>query len=291
MPEIHPFIPADINGKWYINNGLHIVGPQPRPDWFVNPESFAFMPSKEVKSLFLGTFPTWEVVNLVRAGGNTEFFYGQRQNRFWPLLNLLSGLPTLTEVDQFKLLHKTNFGLTDILKKTNRNGKNSGDKDLLQPWIFNDLNNLKKQFQNLENIYCTSGGKSKITKGSDVNAARWLLTSLLNLGFNVTGFNVAGYQKHITVFMGNTVVWKFKLYILLSPSNGANTNLQGQVNNQAPLQALIAALPPAFAGLGDPIKLRVAQWAYLLSLGGFPLTPTLRAYILANGPMLALHFS
>jgi hypothetical protein len=90
MPEIHPFIPADINGKWYINNGLHIVGPQPRPDWFVNPESFAFMPSKEVKSLFLGTFPTWEVVNLVRAGGNTEFFYGQRQNRFWPLLNLLS---------------------------------------------------------------------------------------------------------------------------------------------------------------------------------------------------------
>ncbi len=289
MPELHPFLPSNHTGKWYLNNNLHLGVPQPRADWFANPESFAFMPIKDVKSLFLGSFPTYEVVNLVRFEGNTEFFYGQRQNKFWPLLNQLSGLPTLTEVDQFQLLHDTNFGLTDILKEVERDGQNSTDA-ALTPIVFNNIVNLHNNFQCIEYIYCTSGGRGAMALNGQKNAARWLLTSLLNLGFTVTGFNVAGYQKNITVFMGNTVVWKFKLYILLSPSNGANTNLQGQVNHQAPLQALIAALPPAFAGLGDPIKLRVAQWACLLSLGGFTLIPSLQNYVFINHVNLSAMF-
>jgi hypothetical protein len=290
MPELHPFLPSNQNGKWYFNNNLHLGVPQPRAEWFDNLNSFAFMPSKEVKSLFLGTFPTWEVVNLVRVGGNTEFFYGQIQNGFWQLLNLLSGFPTFTEVDQFQLLHDTNFGLTDILKKVERDGQNSTD-EALTPIVFNNIRNLQNNFQSIENIYCTSGGKGAIRLKGNKNAARWLLISLLNLGYNVTGFNVAGYQKDITVFMGNEVVWKFKLFILFSPANTSNRPLQRQLNRQVQLQNLIANLPPAFGALGDPMKLRVAQWAYLLSLGGYPLTPALQAYILANGPMLALSFS
>lgn len=290
MPETHPFIPANVRGKWYVNNNLHLGLPQPRADWFVNSESFAFMPSKNVGSLFLGTFPTYEVVNQLRTGGNTEFFYGQRGNSFWSLLELLSGRPTVTEIDQFQLLHKTEFGLTDILKETNRNGTKSGDKDLLPPWVFNDMMNLRSNFQQIENIYCTSGGMGKVTLGSSVNAARWLLNSLQLAGCRATGFNIQGYNKHIIVYSGNLIVWKFELYNLLSPSDSGNTGFQGQINADQQLQMLIANLPLAFTGYGDPMKLRIAQWSYLLSLGGFQLVPSLLTYVTANRTLLALKF-
>jgi G:T/U-mismatch repair DNA glycosylase len=291
MPEIHPFLPANQFGKWYNNNNLHLGVPQPRADWFVNADSFAFMPSEDVGSLFLGTFPTCQVVNQLRTGGNTEFFYGQRENSFWSLIELLSGQSTATEINQFQLLHQTSFGLTDILKSTDRNGKGSGDKDLLQPWKFNNLLNLRKHFQKIERIYCTSGGMGKVTSGSGVNAARWLLNSLQNAGYKVTGFNLKGYNKHITVYSGNLIVWKFELYNLLSPSDSGNTGFQGQINADPQLQMLIANLPLAFAGYGDPMKLRIAQWSYLLSLGGFQLVPFLQAYIVVNNLLLATKFS
>lgn len=290
MLEIHPFLPSDQTGKWYNNNNLYLGLPQPRADWFVNSDSFAFMPSKDVGSLFLGTFPTYEVVNQLRTGGNTEFFYGQQGNSFWWLLGLLSGRPTVTEIDQFQLLHKTGFGLTDILKETNRNGTKSGDKDLLPPWVFNDMMNLRSNIQQIENIYCTSGGMRKVTSGSGVNVARWLLNSLQNQGYSVAGFNVTGYMKSIQVSINNQVIWNFNLRVLHSPSPNANRNLQGQVNADALLQTLITNLPPAFAVHGTPMKLRIAQWSYLLFLGGFQLIPSLLTYVTVNSPLLALKF-
>ncbi len=290
MPETHPFIPADSTGKWYLNNNLHLGIPQPTADWFVNEESFAFMPSTYVKSLFLGTFPTYEVVNLVRAGGNTEFFYGQRANRFWPLLQQLTGLMTVTEVNQFQFLQETKFGLTDILRKIERIGQGSADSNLT-PLVFNNILNLKQNFQAIERIYCTSGGRGAINPIGPVNAARWLLIALINVGCTVIGFNVPGYQKDITVLINNVIVWEFKLFILFSPSNQASAGLQGQVNNSTVLQGLVANLPAVFVATGNPMKLRIAQWSYLLSLGGFPLVPSLQTYVNTNRTALSTQFN
>ncbi len=291
MREIHPFIPANQTGKWYRNNNLQLQNPQPPADWFVNSDAFAFMPSKTVKSIFLGSFPTYEVVNQIRTSGNTEFFYGQKGNRFWPIIQMLSGFPTTTETDKFHFLHSSDFGITDILKSTDRNGVKSGDKDLKQPWDFNDILDLKSNFKQIGNIYCTSGGKGKITDRSSVSAARWLLNYFRAIGCTVTGFNVTGYQKVILVRSNAQTVWRFNLYNLLSPSKNANNGFQGQVNKDAQLQTLIYNLPQIYSGFTGPTMLRLAQWSYLLSLGGFNLTSSLSAYVLANLPLLALKFA
>ncbi|MCF8293994.1 MAG: hypothetical protein K9I70_09300 [Chitinophagaceae bacterium] len=180
---------------------------------------------------------------------------------------------------------------SDIIRKTKRNGENSSDKDLT-PITYNDLLDLRNNFQKVNAVYCTSGGGTAIRLTSSVSAGSWLLTSLsAQLGCSVTGFNFPGYKKDIIVNLNNVVIWKFKLYILLSPSNGANAGFQGQVNADLQLQTLIANLPPAFAGQGDPMKLRIAQWSYLLSLGGFQLIPSLQAYVTMNLPLLALKFA
>ena len=115
MPETHPFI----SGKWQDN-----ILPRPTaPSWFTNNQSFAYVPNENIQSLFLGTFPTYEVVNFIRHNGNMEFFYGSKENSFWPLLEMISGHPTNSENDLLNLVNQTNFGVTDILKKINQKSK------------------------------------------------------------------------------------------------------------------------------------------------------------------------
>jgi hypothetical protein len=89
MSEIHPFITVGLNGKWYNNNNLHLGNNQPKSQWYVSDKSFGYLPTKSVECLFIGTFPTWEVVNQIRVGGNLEFFYGSTDSKFWPIISII----------------------------------------------------------------------------------------------------------------------------------------------------------------------------------------------------------
>lgn len=283
MSEIHPFI----SNKWRSNI------PPPLPPlikWFFNDESFGYLPSNDTESIFLGTFPTYEVVNGFRVGGNKEFFYGSTDNSFWPLLGNISALPALSEQQIFDLLDEVNFGIIDILKKIERQGQSASDA-ALTPLVFNKVIDLKSNFLKLKNIYATSGGKGKITKGTRVTAAKWLRDSLINAGYTVVGFNVEGFQKRIKVFDSGQLIWEFNLNILWSPSPTGNIPTQGFINRNLEFADLLPVLPAAYAELPVTVKARLVQWAYLLQLHGFPLEPALDAFITDNLPLLSILFA
>ena len=282
MPELHPFV----SGKWQGNVPPPLPGPQ---QWFDNGLSFCYIPTKEIESIFLGTFPTYDVVNNIRLNGNKEFFYGSIDNRFWPLLNLISGMPIASEHQMFQLLNQSNFGVTDILKKIGRIGQSSADIDLT-PIIFNNIMDLKNQFSCIRNIYTTSGGKSSITDGTSVSAAKWLRDSLIATGYTVTGFNTPGYKKQISVFLNANLIWKFNLILLWSPSDNANTSIQGIINRNYQFNAIFNALPAPYNTLSEPMKARLIQWCYLLNLNGFPIVPQLMVTIALNNPFLGALF-
>lgn len=276
MIEDHPFV----SGKW--RNNIQPPLP-PLSKWFINDKSFGYLPSINSESIFLGTFPTYNVVNRLRVGGNKEFFYGSIDNRFWSLLNNISLVAT--EHDIFNLLAKADFGVSDILRKIDRKGKSSSDK-ALTPLIFNDIIDLKINFPNLVNIYVTSGGKASITNGSSVSTAKWLRDSLTLSGFTVTGFNVEGFKKRIRVFRDGNLIWDFNLIVLWSPAPSGNIAVQGFINRNPGFADMLQALPVAYAGMSTTHKARLIQWAYLLHLHMFPLHPQLYGFIGAHTLLL-----
>lgn len=277
MPETHPFI----SGKWQNN-----ILPRPTaPSWFINNQSFAYAPNENIQSLFLGTFPTYEVVNFIRHNGNMEFFYGSKENSFWPLLAMINGHPTNTENDLLNLLNETNFGVTDILKKINRKGQNSSDKDLTA-LEFNNLYILRNSFHKIQNIFTTSGGKSPINNGTNVSAAKWLRDSLLNFGYDVEGFNVQGYQKSIRVLQNGNMIWQFNLINLWSPSDNSNISIQGTINITPALLTLINEMPAPYNEESITIRARIIQWSFLLSQKGFPVNPEINDMLNNNHEFL-----
>lgn len=276
MPvEVHPFT----NNKW--KNNLPVQG----NEWHVSDNFFAYMPSVHVKSIFLGTFPAWEVVNQVTCNGNKEFFYGSRMNKFWPLLSYIIDMPCNTETDLFQILQHSNFGITDIIWRTERPGKLSGDS-ALNPSLFNNIIGLKEQFPNLKNIYVTSGGKSPITNSSSKSASKWLRQSLLdNTGYSVSGFTSKTYQREIIITTGNNPL-TFNIYSLLSPSNYSNRSIQGVLNHNQELMHIIQQAP--LLNDNNLFKLRVVQWAYLLSKNNFPVCPALQELLNNYNDVLAV---
>lgn len=278
MPiETHPFI----SGKWAAN----LPPPLPGNSWFINDQSFGYFPNSNIKSVFLGTFPTFDIVNNV-VPGNLEFFYGDQGNNFWPIMRLITGQPLFDEQQIFAFLNnKAEFGITDIQKKVDRNGIGSADTDLNPPppgnWVFNDIIGLLQSYPCLTNIYVTSGGKGPITPGA-VSAAGWLRAAIEGQGCHTTGFGQTSYQKLITVSLNGRSIWKFKLIYLFSPAGTANVPIQRVINGSPLLQGLIAGLPPIYHFEGMPNKGRIVQWAYLLYLNHFPLDANLHNFITAN---------
>jgi G:T/U-mismatch repair DNA glycosylase len=289
MPqEIHPFVTSNKNGKWYKNNNLDFISDQSFARWFVNENCFGFIPSEIVKCLFLGTFPAWEVVNLVRARGNLEFFYGSVDNKFWHIITKLTGISLTNENQIFNFLIQKNIGVTDIVKKTHRIDQSSLDKSL-NPIEWNDLTKLKKEFTGISTIICTSGGISKINKfsltsngESNLNAGVGLSEMFRCLGFTTSGFNTYGYRKKIKVYKGGLLIWTFDLINLLSPSDSANRKISEIYNKKKTLQNLVNSMPKEYSNEPLLIKIRLLQWSYFLAQGCIKLDAALENFVNNN---------
>lgn len=221
--EEHPFT----SNRWY----NHLQTPSLKEKWFIEnlsnnqPTSFGYMPSKKLESIFLGTFPIWEITSGPIGKQNLEFFYGSIVNDFWNCLGSIFEQKIDTVFNRISILDNNNIGLTDILNTVNRNPSNSSSDNDLEAIKYNNILNLKKSFPQLKNIFITSGGKGPIgnLNNKNKNVATWLKDSLKNQ--EVSGFNTAGFVKKIKVNDES-----FNLIYLFSPSNSANTAIKGILN-------------------------------------------------------------
>jgi G:T/U-mismatch repair DNA glycosylase len=224
MPiEQHPFT----SNRWINNLDNPIIGDK----WFVNRNtnneilSFGFMPNSKVKSIFLGSFPIWEITDGPIGDQNVEFFYGSFVNDFWPCIGSISEMPINNLPNRITILNSLNFGITDILETVDRNPANCSLDNCLTAVNYNNILNLKESFPLLKNIYITSGGKGPVgnLNNNNKNVATWFKDSVINQ--NILGFNANGFVKSISI--NNN---EFNLIYLFSPSNSANPAIKGEMN-------------------------------------------------------------
>lgn len=224
MPiEQHPFT----SNRWFNNLNNSSINDK----LFINRNtdnevlSFGFMPNKNVKSIFLGSFPIWEISAGPIDGLNLEFFYGSVVNDFWPCIGSISEMPINNFLNRISILDSLNFGITDILETVNRNPGNCSLDNCLTAVNYNNILNLKEFFPLLKNIYITSGGRGPVGNLSNnkKNVATWFKDFVIN--HSIKGFNTNGFVKSISV---NNI--EFNLIYLFSPSNRANTAIKGEMN-------------------------------------------------------------
>jgi len=220
--EQHPFT----SNRWK----QQIVNQTLESEWYINKDrnnkvlSFGYMPEKNIKSIFLGSFPIWEITFGPSQNINTEFFYGSIVNDFWNCLANIFDTQINNINKQLLFLQQYKLGITDILETVNRNPDNCNRDNCLTAVNYNNILNLKKSYPSLENIFITSGGKRKVGNiNSNKNVASWLKDSVLNQP--LSGFNTYGFVKNISI---NKI--SFNLIYLFSPSNAANIARQRELN-------------------------------------------------------------
>lgn len=237
--EKHPFT----TNRWLENN--------PNQDlidkWINNDKYFAYIPNPKIKSIFLGSFPIWQISIGDVTPENFEFYYGSRYNDFWNCLGHILNVNVNNLENRLYILNKYEFGITDILKKIKRNPINSNQDKDLEGLEYNDILGLRDNYDSIINIYITSGGKGSIGNLQTKNVATWFKDSLNN--YIPVGFNKNSFVKRIII---NNI--KINLIYLYSPSNSANTPLQGVLNknNNFGIQNL------------DISTFRRLQWGYFL---------------------------
>jgi G:T/U-mismatch repair DNA glycosylase len=225
-------------------------------NWFISKNdqnevlSFGYMPDKDVESIFLGTFPIWQIVSGPIGGLNLEFFYGSVVNDFWNCLGNISNSTVTTVAERIKILNNYKIGLTDILETVLRSPNDCSSDSCLTGIRYNDILNLKANFPALKNIFITSGGRGPVANlnGNNKSVATWFKDAVSN--YVTTGFNQAGFVKNITV---NHI--PFNLIYLYSPGNSANVALKGVLNANNNFN-----IPDLTIG-----ELRRIQWCYFLN--------------------------
>ena len=217
----HPFT----TGRWLEANNL-----QKNENWHIarneqnEVTSFCYVPKKDIKSIFLGTFPIYEISEGVNNRNHPEFFYGSLDHDFWPSLSDIFNLNTTNTKERLSLLETINIGISDILLETNRIRPFYSDDENLEKIKYNDICELLKAIPNIENIFITSGGVSAVPNlNSKKNVASWFKD--YSSKFKFTGFNKKGYVKKIEI---DGI--PLKLIYIYSPGNLANTPIQGILN-------------------------------------------------------------
>ncbi len=267
MPELHPFI----SGLW----DIHL--PAQREYWFDNGQSFGYFPSNNVKSIFLGSFPVYDVVHYNNLYDNKAFFYGVTGNRMWPILSKISSYQLKKEDDIFKLLQKAKFGITDVLRKVNRESQKAVD-DALTPLLFNDIIDLWQHFPNLTNIYVTSGGSGAVNS-NHIHVAGRLKKYFDSMQHQYIGFNIKSYKKTIKIYKDSKLLRAFNLISLLSPSMGANPAIQGIINANPAIQQLVNNLPSQVIMPTKVDNARILQWSYFLQNSDFIINNELNNFL------------
>lgn len=271
MPtQCHPFITS----RWFDVNHKHVI----ENEWFISEDksSFAFVPTPDIKSIFLGSFPTYEICGDNVNNNLVEFFYGSAVNNFWPILGSIFDREAGTFEDRAGILRAHKIGITDILRKVDREPWNRSQDSCLTAIEYNDILALIKKFPTIKNIFITSGGREPIVhlNYNNRNVATWFRDSVQNE--ILYGFNQNGFVKPVTI---NEI--DINLVYLYSPSNLGNRPIQGILNNHD-FEVDIA-------------KFRKIQWAYFLNKLHFNdvyVSPTVAALlqIVANDLQLTNFF-
>jgi G:T/U-mismatch repair DNA glycosylase len=272
--ETHPFV----SGKWQENLIIDTSA------WVKELDYFGYVPSKEANTLFLGTFPTFEVVNKKRHNGNMEFFYGSTSNQFWKILSWVTGSTLTNENDCISLLHSNRLAITDILFKVDRISEMSGDSDI-KVLQYNNIGLLLNKFSSIDSIVLTSGGKSPIRKSSANSAGAWLFNYLGLFGHDPRLFTRPGYQKSFLLQNGKEVSVSF----LFSPSNSANISLEGIIRKHDLNKILLSFLTDK-TEINLCNRLRILQYAYILKKGGMQIESSISDCLRFNSDLVTTIF-
>ncbi len=217
----HPFT----TGRWLQANNLI-----ENENWHIKRNqqnqvtSFCYVPNNQIKSIFLGTFPIYEISEGENQG-NLEFFYGSCENKFWPTLNNLFQQPINTVPQRIKLLDSLEIGISDVLLEIERIQPRLSEDKNLQDVRYNKILEIIEIYPTIKNIFITSGGVAETPNlgAKNKNVGTWFKHSIPpNLR---NGFNKKGYVKEITV---NGFI--LKLIYLYSPSNSSNISISGILN-------------------------------------------------------------
>lgn len=222
----HPFT----TNRWLNANHL-----QENENWHIarneqnEVTSFCYVPNKEIRSIFLGSFPIFQISEGDNQG-NLEFFYGSCENKFWPILNSIFNLPINNVSDRINLAIDLKIGITDILLNIDRELPESSNDKFLQaiPTKYNNIVQLLYKFPTIKNIFITSGGRAAIpnlidNNNGNRNVGTWLRDSLNE--HLVQGFNQNGFVKEIRI--DNSIL---RLIYLYSPSDNVNIPISGILN-------------------------------------------------------------
>lgn len=118
-------------------------------------EEFIFT---ETKTLILGTFPGRYYTNPEIKNASDDWYYGNKRNKFWNLLEYALGYnenSLNTKVKKQEALRKYNLGITDIVQSAYRSTNNNDDACLKIKEIRN-LNETLKDYSNIKIIILTS---------------------------------------------------------------------------------------------------------------------------------------
>lgn len=109
--------------------------------------------NKNSKILILGSMPSI-------TSRNNNFYYANKTNRFWPIINKLFDVHLNTTKDKINFLLNNNIALWDIIKSCDINA--SQDSSIKNVEI-NDINKILKHSK-IEHIYCEGLKAYQITK-------------------------------------------------------------------------------------------------------------------------------
>lgn len=132
------------------------------------------------KILILGSFPSVKT----RSYG---FFYGNKQNRFWKVLEIIFNNPIEDNIESKKeFLHRHNIALWDVIYKCDIIG--SSDSSIKNVEIT-DLRKIFNKAQ-IKNIYCNGGLSYKLynkyhKKYLDISAHKLPSTSPANARYSL----------------------------------------------------------------------------------------------------------
>ena len=120
-------------------------------------ECFEPFVDNESKILILGSFPSVKSLEV-------NFYYGNRQNRFWKIFEEFFDIKINDDVESKKdFLKNYNIALWDIVKTTSISG--SSDLELIKDKIeFNDIEKFLKDYPNIKQVFCNGKASYNLTR-------------------------------------------------------------------------------------------------------------------------------
>ncbi|MCF0245985.1 MAG: hypothetical protein HUJ55_04085 [Ileibacterium sp.] len=99
---------------------------------------------------------------------NENFYFADSDNRFWPTLSAIYGMPCSTKEECLAILEQNNLAIWSVVKSCLRH---LSRENTMQDIVLNDISGFLAQYPNIQRIICVSRDTEVLLKEADYNAA------------------------------------------------------------------------------------------------------------------------